>query len=1009
MNTQPNLPYEYQVGGALEVDAPSYVVRQADDDLYNALKAGKFCYVLNSRQMGKSSLRVRTRRRLENENVACASIDLTGIGSEDATSDKWYTGIIYELKSNFSLEIDLKTWLREHKELNPVHRLREFIEQVLLGSVRQSIVIFVDEIDSVLALNFGIDDFFAFIRFCYNQRAEQPEYNRLTFALLGVATPPDLIRDKNRTPFNIGHAIELNGFQFQEAKLLAQGLASKTSNPQTVLREVLAWTGGQPFLTQKLCQLVLDAESVIASGEEELWIENLVRSRIIENWESQDEPEHLRTIRDRILRNEQRASRRLGLYQQILLQGGVEAENTYDHMELRLSGLVVERQGKLRVYNRIYEAVFNQSWVDKAIADLRPYAELITAWLASNCKDELRLLRGQALRDAQVWAEGRSLSDRDYQFLAASQELAQREIQIALEAEQKARTEVLQVLKQVTEDSAFFAPMPPNPVGKTSLSKFFKPFSGAGPRVAALITLVVTGLLLGLRQVGGFQPLELAAFDRMMQLRPALPPDPRLLLVEVTQADIQSYGFPLKDATIAQLLSKLEQYQPAVIGLDIYRDIPHPPGNAELSNLLQKSDRIVSICKLSDAANSGTPPPPKVPLPPPKVPIESVGFSDVAVDPQGVVRRALLFGDPPSKSSCTSTLSFSLQLAQRYLAQKEIQPELTPQQYLKFGKVVFKRLKVNDGGYQQADIGGYQILLNYRSGGELADSVTLSDVLNNRVDPHWIKDRVVLIGTTAPSRNDLLYTPYSTGQIKLERTPGVVIHGQITSQLLSTVLDGRPPFWFWSEWVEVLWIVGWAVVGGSLAWYIRHPLLLGLSSIGTSLILLGTCFGIFLLQGWVPVMTPAIAFVINGGAVAAYRIIRQRQINQLVKWIDEKNYATGVALNFSDKSLMTTNLIFQLPDSHESGWLGVKELLTQLQTAIESESNLTPEDKANALEQVATLAVGVQNPTDKEMQKLAKTAIRMLRGMMVELPNATQFVEAGSTLLPEISRLLGLG
>jgi hypothetical protein len=385
MSTQPNLSYEYQVGGALEVDAPSYVVRQADDDLYNALKAGKFCYVLNSRQMGKSSLRVQTRRRLEKENVACASIDLTGIGSEDATSDKWYTGIIYELNSNFSLEIDLRTWLREHKEFNPVHRLREFIEQVLLGSVRQDIVIFVDEIDSVLALNFGIDDFFAFLRFCYNQRAEQSEYRRLTFALLGVATPPDLIRDKNRTPFNIGHAIELNGFQFQEAQLLAQGLASKTSNPETVLREVLAWTGGQPFLTQKLCQLVLDAESLIVSGEERLWIENLVRSCIIENWESQDEPEHLRTIRNRLLRNEgneQRIGKLLELYQQILQQREIPADGSDEQMELRLSGLVVQRQSKLEVYNRIYKEVFGQQWLKQELDDLRPpfYREALKAW-----------------------------------------------------------------------------------------------------------------------------------------------------------------------------------------------------------------------------------------------------------------------------------------------------------------------------------------------------------------------------------------------------------------------------------------------------------------------------------------------------------------------------------------------------------------------------------------------------------------------------------------------------
>ena len=444
MSTQPNLSYEYQVGGALEVDAPSYVVRQADDDLYNALKAGKFCYVLNSRQMGKSSLRVQTRRRLEKENVGCASIDLTGIGSEDVTSDKWYTGIIYELNSNFSLEIDLKTWLREHKELNPVHRLREFIEKVLLRLVRQNIVIFVDEIDSVLALNFGIDDFFAFIRFCYNQRAEQPEYNRLTFALLGVATPPDLIRDKNRTPFNIGHAIELTGFQFQEAKGLAQGLASKTSNPETVLREVLAWTGGQPFLTQKLCQLVLDAESLIPSGEEELWIENIVRSHIIESWESQDEPEHLRTIRDRILSNEQRAGYLLELYRQIWDSGEVAANNTEEEAKLQLSGLVVKQGGKLRVYNRIYREVFNQDWIERELGNLRPYSEAFRGWVASSYQDDW-LLKGGVLQEAQAWANGKNLSYIDQQFLAAcekkeiDEQIAVADKEAQLERERKDR------------------------------------------------------------------------------------------------------------------------------------------------------------------------------------------------------------------------------------------------------------------------------------------------------------------------------------------------------------------------------------------------------------------------------------------------------------------------------------------------------------------------------------------------------------------------------------------
>ena len=369
----------YKVGGSLEYQHPTYVVRQADFDLYDGLKNGEFCYVLNSRQMGKSSLRVQMMKKLKEQGVKCASVDMTRIGSH-VTPQEWYAGVVSELLRGFGLskKVDFSSWWRQRELLPPLQRLRELIEDVLLAEFTENLVIFIDEIDSIIKIKFK-GDFFAFIRACYNQRVDNPEYNRLTFCLLGVATPSDLIEDKNiSTPFNIGRAIELTGFGWDEVQPLVQGLEGRVSRPEVVLREVLEWTGGQPFLTQKLCKLILTWDHSIAEGREAEGVEELVRSRIIENWETQDEPEHLRTVRDRLLWSD-RKEQLLRLYQQILQtsltppyqrgDGGVKAKDKPEHMELRLSGLVVKQQGKLRVYNRIYASVFNQSWVENALAE----------------------------------------------------------------------------------------------------------------------------------------------------------------------------------------------------------------------------------------------------------------------------------------------------------------------------------------------------------------------------------------------------------------------------------------------------------------------------------------------------------------------------------------------------------------------------------------------------------------------------------------------------------------
>lgn len=428
--------FDYQVGGSLAVGDPTYIERQADRDLYDALRRGELCYVLTSRQMGKSSLRLRTRHRIQTtSNGRCASVDMTRIGSENITPHQWYQGIAFDLLRSLKLyrHVDLPSWWAKQGNLPPVQTLSHFFEEIILSKFpNENIYIFIDEIDSVLSLQFSVDDFFALIRYCYNQRVENPVYRRLTWALFGVASPSDLITDIKRTPFNVGTAIALPGFTFDEASSLLPGLVPYVKRPHSILTAILEWTAGHPFLTQKICALVQqegqasdDGKIYISGSEESAWIDALVKTHVIDNWQIQDDPEHLRTVQRYLLHDPTKIGRLLGLYQRLLQSNqGIALSQVHDVSEfsaLFLSGLITQRCGVLRVHNRIYRKVFNRSWVQQQFANLRPYAANLDAWGKSNYQDESQLLRSRALLAAQEWSKNKSLSDLDYQFLAASQ------------------------------------------------------------------------------------------------------------------------------------------------------------------------------------------------------------------------------------------------------------------------------------------------------------------------------------------------------------------------------------------------------------------------------------------------------------------------------------------------------------------------------------------------------------------------------------------------------------
>jgi CHASE2 domain-containing sensor protein len=380
-------------------------------------------------------------------------------------------------------------------------------------------------------------------------------------------------------------------------------------------------------------------------------------------------------------------------------------------------------------------------------------------------------------------------------------------------------------------------------------------------------SLVISSLVVGVRYLGMLQGWELQAFDQLQRLRPDEQPDSRLLVVTITEEDVQSQSQEkpqgsLSDESLLKLLKKLEVYQPQAIGLDIYRDRPVKLELPELAKHLHNSKHLSAVCRISDTQSDD----PGI-KPPPEIPPEGLGFSDLVIDRDNIVRRHLLALTPPPSSPCKAQYAFSVQLALHYLAAQNISLKFTSDGAWQLGKTTFQPLTAHSSGYQGIDASGHQILLNYRTKRSLeqfVQQVTLTEVLTGKIDPITIKNKIVLIGTTAQSFQDYSSTPYITNEGAIEKIPGVILQAQMISQLLSAALDGRSLLWVWSIWQEIIWIWGWSLTGSLLAWYIRPWFYLAIATPIAIASLYGVCLVVIIhYSAWIPLVPSAIALIIS--------------------------------------------------------------------------------------------------------------------------------------------------
>ncbi|HEY9817153.1 MAG TPA: CHASE2 domain-containing protein [Candidatus Obscuribacterales bacterium] len=476
-----------------------------------------------------------------------------------------------------------------------------------------------------------------------------------------------------------------------------------------------------------------------------------------------------------------------------------------------------------------------------------------------------------------------------------------------------------------------------------------------GNRRVWLTAFGTTGVVVLVRMLGLLRMAELSAYDQLFRLRPPEPQDDRIVIVTVDDSDINALGsWPITDGTMAELIERLSTYEPRVIGLDIYRDLPVEPGHDRLVEVFETTPNLIGIEKLPDAYSTG------VRAPTILLEADQIGFNNILTDGDGRVRRSLLYWwmDDPDGNRRFVT-SFSLLLAQRYLETEEIGPSTSSSGYLQLGDAEFQALQPNDGGYVRVDTRGYQIMSNFRGPADGFQQVPLMDVLEGQADPEQFRDRLVLIGSTANSLQDFVLTPHSTDGSSAVRMSGVELQANFISQILSASLNQRPLITSWAEPLEWLWILGWALVGSTIAWMLRSPTR-SLIVIATGVVgLTGICYLALIYGWWLPWVPSLLTLVGSSVVIISYFAHLEEELQK------SKEFLNSIINTIPDP-------IFVKDNRHR--WIVLNEAYASfvgqpVETLLEkSEQDILSQEQADLFRQQdeQTLATGLGNETEEE-------------------------------------------